>query len=174
MQMLVNMLCGVLPEMIYFYVFIKILLGIKNKKALLFVIISISYILSTLIVDCNLYLYILFYILVYIGLRVSKKPIITDFFLIIFLEVYLYATSGLCYFCIPNYIIAFIVNRIMIFIPLLFKKQLIKLYENYKSLWNKRENATIKSLTLRNISLIVINALIILAYTTLLYISRIS
>ena len=170
--MLISVLFGILPEIIYFYLFTKNILKINNKKTLLFMSILIIYILTILIVEWNIYLYILFDILIYLVLKKFYKGKITDFFLLIAFEVYLYLISCGCYYLIPNYIIAFIINRILLFLPLLYKEKLINIYEKYKLMWNKNDNMPIKSLTLRNISLITINTLLVLGYITLIYLAN--
>ena len=60
--------------------------------------------------------------------------------------------------------------------PLFFIKYIEKLYTTYNFLWNRnyKQKNLIKSLTLRNISLTVMNLLILSFYITLLYILNIS
>ena len=167
MKLIGDMLLGMLPEVVYFYVFIKNILKINNKKVLLFIAVLVIYLITIMLEGYNLYLYITFYILLYIALKLFKKINITDFFLIIYLEIYLFITSCVCYYLIPNYIVAYIVNRISLFLPLLIKNKLINLYGKYKKYWNRNEKAPIKSLTLRNISILFINFLIIGLYVIL-------
>lgn len=176
MNLVVSLILGILPEVFYYYLYLKNIKEIKNKKIILFVLTFILYFLSMFLSQHNFYLYIFYDISLYIMLKLIFKSKINDFFLIIFLEVYSYLLSCICFFLIPNYIIAFIINRIMLFIPLIFKNKIIKLYNNYKLMWNRNDKKKfpIKSVTLRNISLVIMNALILLAYLTLLYISKIN
>lgn len=174
MELLISLILGILPEALYYYLYIKNIKEIKTKKLILFVSIFIIHVLSMFLLRHNFYMYILYDIALYLLIKVMFKSKINDFFLIIFLEVYYYLISCICFFLINNYILAFIINRILMFMPLLFKNKLIKLYRDYKMMWNRNDNKNypIKSLTLRNISLITTNILIILAYITLLYLSR--
>ena len=70
---------------------------------------------------------------------------------------------------LSNYFIVLIFNRIALFIPFLFKNNFNNLYKKYCKFWNRNDNEKrpIKSLTLRNISLISLNSFILLLNITI-------
>ena len=67
-----------------------------------------------------------------------------------------------------NYAIMYIIQRILLFIPFIFKNKFYIIYKKYCSLWNRndKEKRPIKSITLRNISLILLNVFIFLMSIT--------
>ena len=62
-----------------------------------------------------------------------------------------------------NYYLIFIINRVLLYIPFIFYKKFNTIYNSYCKLWNrnKLEQRKIKSITLRNISLIAVNTFIV-------------
>lgn len=170
---LLGLVLGALPDCLYYYLMIKNIKGIQKHKFLLFSLIFILYVLIYMILRYNFYLYLLFDILIYLILKLLYKVQITDFFMIIFIEFYFIAMQVLSYFLLKDYyVVALIINKIGIFIPLIFSKQIKTLYSKYIGLWNRndKEKRKIKSLTLRNISLMVLNTAIVSTYLILVYI----
>ena len=171
MYFLISLLLGAIPDVLYYYFYIVKIKNIKSKKLTLFFLIFICYFTS---IGYNFYLYILTDILFYLIIKKLYKSKILDFFFIITLEIYMIILSIGCYFFIKNYFIAFFVYKVFLFIPLIFKNKLIKLYTLYYKLWNRHNYKAIKSITLRNISLTILNTTIILIYLVLTYITKIS
>ena len=170
MGMLINILLGVLPDVLYYFLMIKNIKRIKEKNILFFILLFISYFLCIMLIEYQFYLYIIADLLMFVIIKVLYDAKITDVFLIVVLELYLMIASAMCFILINNYMIAYLVNRIIIFLPLIFKKQLVKLYLNYNQLWNRHNHPNkIKSLTLRNISVVLLNFLILLSYVLLIY-----
>src|SRR5699024_10308396 len=123
----------------------------------------IGYVVIFMILRYNLYLYLIFYLYIYFSLKVLYKSKINDFFLVLFIDVYYILISILCFFLMTNYAIALILNKIVLFIPLIFKNKVIKMYKSYCKMWKRdREiKQPIKSLTFRNISLVILNLIIV-------------
>lgn len=173
---MINFLIGILfaaiPDSLYYYLLIK---NIKEKKHSLSLYLSIfsCYLLFNMVLTYNLYLYLLYIVFIYFSLKIIYKSKINDFFLILFIDTYFILISILCYFLIPNYAIALIINKILLFLPLLFKEKLIYLYKFYNKMWNRNREVEqpIKSLTLRNISIVVLNIMIIVTDLLLIYLS---
>lgn len=177
MYFLVSLLLGIFPDILYFLIYISKIkkLNLKNNL-LLFFLLTVIYFLFIFLKQRNFYLYILYDIALYFVLKFICKSQINDFFLIVFLELYYYLISCFCFFCIQNYTIAFILNKILMFLPLFFIKHIEKAYKTYNYLWNRnyKQKNLIKSLTLRNISLTLMNLSVLFFYITLLYILNIS
>lgn len=161
-----------IPDTIYYAMFISIAKN-KNINKKLHFLIFIGYIIFNMICVYNLYLYLLFYLYIYFALKIIYKSQINDFFLIVFIDFYYLILSSLCYFLVPNYLIAYLINKILLFAPLIFKDKLKKLYSIYTKLWNKNKEAKqpIKSITLRNISLVLLNVIIVISDILLIYLS---
>jgi hypothetical protein len=166
--MIISLIFGMLPDVLYYW---SMLLAIKEKdkhKLIFFILIFVAYILLITICRYDYILYMLFGICIYVILKVLYKSDIIDLFLIIILFDYMMITSFASYFLFDNYILALIINRILLFMPLLICKKLNKWYNIYRSLWNRNANQRIKSLTLRNISILLLNTTIVLLYITLI------
>ena len=173
---LVSILLGAIPDVLYYYLWLKNIKEIKDKKFLLFLIILIGYVVIFMILRYNFYLYLIFYLYIYFNLKFIYKSKINDFFLMLFIDVYYILMSILCFFLIPNYAIALILNKILLFIPLIFKKKVVKMYKSYCKMWNRNREVKqpIKSLTLRNISLVILNLVITISDILLIYLSLIN
>ena len=173
---LVSILLGAIPDVLYYYLWLKNIKEIKDKKFLLFLIILIGYVVIFMILIYLFYLYLIFYLYIYFNLKFIYKSKINDFFLMLFIDVYYILMSILCFFLIPNYAIALILNKILLFIPLIFKKKVVKMYKSYCKMWNRNREVKqpIKSLTLRNISLVILNLVITISDILLIYLSLIN
>lgn len=157
--MIMNIIFGLIPEFLYYFLFISKIKQLGNKNKILFIILTfINCFLAVLRINHNFIMYVMFDILEYFILKVlyKDKTCITDFFLLLCIEIYLLVISGLCYFLIHNYMIAYIINRIIIFAPLIFINKIRYFYKKYRQMWNRndKKNNPIKSLTLRNASII--------------------
>jgi len=89
------------------------------------------------------------------------KSHIIDVFLVTVSALILAVLGYACYFLISDYWVAATVNRISLFVILtVFRRQWNFLYTVYKSVWDRKPGAKIKSITVRNVSCIVLNLLI--------------
>ena len=173
MNFIMSMLLGVIPDILYYYLYIKKIKNIKKKKIIFTILLFISYMITNILVTYNFYIYILFDILLFFIIKWLYKSQINDFFLVITLDLYLFICSIISYFLIPNYFVAFILYRILLFAPLIFKNKIKNIYEQYCNLWNRHDNkGKIKSITIRNIVLIMLNLSIIILYFSLFYITK--
>lgn len=161
---------GFLPEIVYFSLSIIVMKDIKQKRVLLSVLIGISYILTSFFNFYSVYSYIIFIILSFMVLKLinRKQTYIIDLFVNSVIVCYAMIVSFFSFKIFHNnyesYYIAFMIDRILLFLPfLLFRKKYNQIYNRYKMLWNRnyKEKVIIKSLTLRGISLIFINILIL-------------
>jgi hypothetical protein len=170
LNFIISLLLGMLPDVLYYFIYIKQIKDIKTKSILFFTLLMIAFIIRNMFY--NLYTYILFDILIYLMIKKLYKSQINDMFIIVFLETYMLILSLLSFNLIHNYIIGFLIYRILLFLPLLFVNKIKSMYKNYTMLWNRHNIPNkIKSITLRNISLVVLNITIILMYIILLHIA---
>lgn len=161
MNFIMSLFLGMLPEVLFLSLYIKFTKNIKGKEIKLIGLLSIGYILLIMLCRYQLIFYIVYIIYSYLITKKLYKSHISDIFIISIAYAYMTLISFICFKTISNYWIGFIINKIVLFIPLLFKKYLNKFYKLYISLWNINKNAKIKSITLRNISLVFVNTLII-------------
>lgn len=177
---IINLLIGAIPEIIYITLSLIYFKDIKNKQFILLVAIAFSYISCIMISQYNIFYYLMFYILCYIFLRIlyKEKIQINDIFLILFITLYLSLTSIISFQFVKddfsNYYILAIISKILLFIPFIFKDKLNLIYKNYCKLWNRNdlEKRHIKSITLRNICMIILNCFFIISNLVFIYIQN--
>lgn len=167
-NILLSILLGMIPETLFFTLFLTYTKNLKNKRIKLFLLISLAYVLCVILMKYNVLFYILFVIGIYLSLKIlyKNKIQIIDIFII---------SIGFIYICIIsfvfskfinnnyyNYYILLFINKIFLFLPFIFKNKFNLLYKRYCSLWNRNDNIKrpIKSITLRNISLVILNVFI--------------
>lgn len=152
-------------EAIYFAMFLIIGKNIKKKRLLFIGTMIFEYLMLKHFIKFNVWFQLTYTFLSYATLKVfyKEKAQITDVFLFAAASIILIVSSSLCYgivyFTIHKYIWVLLINRPLIFIILyLGKNKIRELYIKFCSLWNRHNNPRkIKSLTLRNISIILFN-----------------
>lgn len=161
---LINFAFGILPEALYFTLFLIFTKELKEKRFLFFIMMLAEYFILSCIIKYNIWLQLTYTFMVFVILKIlyKEKAIITDIFAFAFSSIILIAVSILSYmavyFTIGNYIVAYIIQRVILFVVLfLLKNKLNGWYRKFNSLWNRRPNAKIRSLTVRNISVIIFN-----------------
>lgn len=176
---IISLFLGMLPEVLYLTLFLIYTKNLKENKIKLGILISIIYILCIMISRYKLLYYISFIFLTYIALKIlyKEKTQIIDIFIIMYGTFYLTFLSFLVYFAkdIKSYYICYVIDRILLFSIFIFKKYFNKLYKKYCLYWNRNDNIKrpIKSITLRNISLISINCIIFIMNIICIYIINI-
>ena len=160
MNFLISLFLGMLPEVLYITLMTSNLEGIKTKRVWLFMLNSFGYIVLIMLCRFELLFYIAYIIYLYWVLKVFFKVQITSFFMISTVFSSIIWVSFICSFY-PNYCIGYIISRIMLLVLYLFRHKFSVLYYKYKSCWNRGPSHKIKSITLRNCSLVFINAMII-------------
>lgn len=163
---IMSLFLGMIPEVLFFTLFLIYTKNIKEKKLKLFLLITIAYFLCIMISNYQILYYIAFISLVYIILKIlyKDKTQIIDVFIIMYASFYLTLLSYLIYFAndLTSYVVCLVINRILLFAIFIFAKYFNKLYINYCKFWNRNDKIKrpIKSITLRNISLIAINFIV--------------
>ena len=153
------------PEPIYFALFLIIGKNIKEKRLLLIGIMIIQYLLLMHIFPFNIWFQLVYTFMSFINLKVlyKEKAQITDIFLFMVASLILIIASFISYMIIQStvnvYIVALILSRVLMFLILFFiRNKINEYYKKFYSLWNRHKNPNkIRSLTLRNISIIIFN-----------------
>lgn len=160
-------------EAIYFSLFLIYGKNLKEKRMLFIGIMIFEYLMITKLIQYNTWIHISYIIMTYINLKVlyKEKAQITDIFLfmvasiiliivsvITYLPAYIICNHNVTYFA---YIVAILFNRLALISILYFGKNIInKIYKKFYTHWNKPKqsnNPKVKSLTLRNITIIIFN-----------------
>lgn len=171
LNFLISIILGLIPEVLYFTLFIIYAKGIKTKRLKLFALLSLGYILLIMLCRFQFLFYLAYIVYSYLILKLLYRSQIIDLFICSFSLMYMTIVSFLGYKIFGfNYVIYYIFARIILYLILIFKSKIRKIYINYYKLWNICENPKIKSLTIRNTSLIILNIFIILINTFILMI----
>lgn len=171
----ISIFVGILPEILYFSLFLVYTKNLKEKRIKLSILIFIAYMLCVVVQRYKVLYYSLFVFLIYAILKIlyKQKAQITDIFMFSISVLYLTLLSFLIYIPKNNtqYFICLFLNRILLFIPFIFRKRFSGLYKSYYDLWNRNytKKQPIKSITLRNISLILFNFVILVINIICLY-----
>lgn len=165
MEELILLFLEKVVEAIYFAMFLIVGKNIKKKKLLFIGIMVFEYLMLTNFIEFNVWFQLIYTFMSFVNLKVlyKEKAQITDIFLFTAASLLLIAISaisyGIVYFTVRNYFVALILNRILLFLILyLGRNKILELYKKFYSLWNRHNIPNqIKSLTLRNISIIIFN-----------------
>ena len=160
MNFIISLLLGMLPEVIYITAMTSYLEGIKTKRIRLFLLNCLGYIVLIMICRFELLFYIAYIIYLYWVLKLNFKVHITSFFMLSVVFSSIAWVSFICSFW-SNYYVGYIIARVMLVILYLCRDSFYILYRRYKACWNRNTTHKIKSLTLRNCSLVFINITII-------------
>lgn len=134
---LISILLGVIPEVLFFTLFFIHTKDIKEKKIRLFLLIFIAHLILILLNNYKIINYIVFMFLMYFILKIlyKKKTQIIDVFIINISAIYLTLIGFICSrFVNNNYTIYYImmgINRMLLFIPFIFKDKFNILYKKY-------------------------------------------
>lgn len=175
--LLLSILLGLIPEALFFCLFVK---GAKDirRKFFTFCVLNIgAFVLLGIAFSYTIWLYVILTVAMYVIMKVLYKD--TEFIDLFLLTVPYLILALAGYFCYgiteslpplwyPN-TVGLVLNRIFIFIILsALYPHLNKWYNSYKKLWNVHEENKVKSITIRNISIVIFNTLILVAYLMLL------
>ncbi len=158
---LISLLLGMFPEVLYITLMTSYIEGIKTKRIRLFLLNCIGYIVLIMLCRFELFFYIAYVIYLYWVMKILFKVEITSFFMISLVFSSIAWISFVCSF-MSSYELGYIMSRLFLLVIFLFlRKELSTLYRVYKACWNRNNRHKIKSITLRNCSLLFINSMII-------------
>lgn len=163
---------ALIPEVIYFTLFLIFTKNYKNNKIKLFVLLLIGYLILKIIFPLNIYFQICFTLYVPLILRLLYKDRfhISDIFIFVYASIMLILISFVTapiYYITNNYIFAFIINRILMFLILfLLKNKLNKFYKWIIPQWNRNYEKPnkIKAITVRQVCVISLNVMIFILH----------
>ncbi len=172
LQIIRSILLGILPDTLFITFFIVTIKRIRAKKIWLFILVLLSYIICMVVKRYDVIYYTLFIILIYFSIYLvyKDKSNITDTFLIGFTLLYMFLTALVPSLFmkdnLENYYICLLINKILFIIPFIFMKKIRTIYNKYNEYWNRNDNKKrpIKSISVRNISLILLNVLMFFIY----------
>lgn len=152
-------------EPIYFSLFLIYGKNLKHKRLLLTFIMIFEYILLKEFIKFNVWFQFIYTFMAFINLKVlyREKAQVTDIFLFAVASIILIIISAIVFLVgrqlFESFYIAIFINRFLLFsFVLLFKGRIYSCYKKLCSLWNRHNSPkVIKSLTLRNISVIAFN-----------------
>lgn len=152
-------------EAVYFSLFLIIGKNIKNKRLLLIGIMIFEYLALKHFLYYNVWFQLAYTFMSFVNLKVlyREKAQVTDIFLFMVASIILILLSAFTYITAmhtyKSYHISLIFNRVLIFgIIFIFRNFIKANYKSFCSLWNRHNNPNkIRSLTLRNISIIIFN-----------------
>ena len=157
---LASVFFGLLPEAVYFTLFLCFAKELEHRRLFLFGLIFASSLILSAFLAFSVWYYILSTAAMWGILRLLYKSQFVDLFLIGAADVYL-ALLGFAFINMPNYWIALAANRVLLFVGLFLSRgRLNRAYLTYLSVWNVNPDAKIKSLTVRNISMVCLNIMI--------------
>ena len=168
-DVVLSVLLGLVPEVLYFTLFLVYTKKLENKKILLFLLIAVAYFLCILVQYWQILYYILLIALIYLALKLlyKKKIQIIDVFVISVAYLWLAVLSSILMLFakedLSNYLLLSVIDRVLLFSIFIFRHKFNDVYKLYCKLWNRndKEKRPIKSITLRNISLILLNGFIL-------------
>lgn len=167
-EIITNIMVGMLPEVIFFTLFLIYTKDLKTKRKFLFLGILVSYILCIMIRQYIIMYYLIFILSIWLIEKIvyRENTDAIDIFVFTVATVYLSFVGFICSRFLSkdmhNYYFILVFNRIALFIPFIFRSQFHNLYLKYKKFWNRNdaEKRNLKSISLRNISLIGLNIFI--------------
>ena len=164
-------------EAIYFSAFLIIGKCIKEKRILFTAIMIFEYLALKYFIKFNIWFQIIYTFMSFIDLKVlyKDKAQVTDIFLFTVASIILIILGLICgsfqiFFNISHNLLL-VINRILMFLIIyLIKDKIYFLYKKYCSYWNRHNYKNkIKSLTLRNISIIAFNLMFYIINIGLIY-----
>jgi hypothetical protein len=163
---LINIIFGIIPEALYFTLFLIIGKGLKEKRMTFFVMMLAQYIIIKYFIQFDVWFQIIYTFMTFLILKVlyRDRAQITDIFLFAVASILLIVVSAASYIAVQytfnNFIIAYVLNRILLFGILYVLRNKIRIwYKKFVGLWNRKPNQKIRSLTVRNVSVIIFNVM---------------
>lgn len=171
---MLELLLGQIPEAIFFALFMIYAKGLKEKRMLFIILMVVEYLLLKYSFKYNWLFQIGYMITTFLTLKVlyKGKSQIIDVFILLIAYIYIILASIISYFIITNYVFACIINRLILFVPvILLNNKLNNIQKIYKKLWNRNysNNNKMKSTTFRSINIFVFNIIYFIINAGMIY-----
>lgn len=147
---------------------------IKEKKVMFYFCLLTCAIVCMSIISWQLWYYLAFIGFSYLIMRKLYKSHISDLFVFMIFFALVAITSYIAYIIAGYGVIGLIFQRILMFSVFALRGKFNGWYKSYRKLWNRRDDNRIKSITLRNISLIFLNAFIVFMNFFLIFLQQYS
>ena len=178
LNFIVNFFLGLLPEVIYFTLFLIYTKGYTYNKIKLFILLLIGYTLFKIMLPTNIYFQIVFtlYVPLILKFLYKDKFHISDIFVFVYASMILILITSICLpilFIFNNYWLSYTISRILLFMFIfIFKNKLNKIYRWIISQWNRNyENPNrIKAITIRQFCVISLNVMFYILNLWIIYI----
>lgn len=145
---------------------------IKEKRILFYILLFVSGVICSLTLRWQLWYYVAYIASAYLIMRKLYKSHVLDLFVFSIFFAWIAITSYIGFMLFNNIVYTYIFQRILMFGIFIFRGKFNKWYKTYRELWNRRDDKRIKSVTLRNISLICINIFIVFMNFLLIFLSN--
>ena len=165
-ELFITYVLGAVPEALFFSLFLILCKDLKEKRALFALLMYVEYILIKMFISYDVWFQIIYTFMTFLILKVlyKDKAQITDIFafavaslVLVFISILSYM---LVYYTIGVYAVAYVLNRLMLFGVLYLLRNKLKVwYKKFMNLWNRKPNQKIRSLTVRNVSVIIFNVM---------------
>lgn len=164
MNLVMNLIFGILFEIAFITLMIIRIKDIKEKKIRLFLSVTATYFLSGILINFaynNQYIfYILFNMICFLFLKLlyKRKTNLVDLFVIYFIEMILNFSSLICMKIVGYNYYLVIFNRLILILIYILSFKFNKVYKIIVKNWNRNDDTNkIKSVTLRNFFIIFVN-----------------
>ena len=164
---ILELLLGQIPEAVFVALFMVFSKNIKTKRIIFLIITVVDYVLLIYTFKYNWGFHILFMIITYIILKVlyKERTQIVDIFIFAIAYIYIIITSFVCVIFTRNVVIASIINRLLLFIPLFVLNYKLSVIQSvYKKYWNRNDKIKkkMKSVTFRSLNIVIFNLLFVI------------
>lgn len=174
---LLEIILGYGLEALFFTLFLVYSKKLKEKRVTLFILMFLEYLLLKCFIKFDVWFQISYTFMTFLILKLlyKEKANILDVFVFALSSIILIAISVPSYLIVlytcKIYIVAVILNRVLLFGTfILYKDKLNKLYLKFASLWNRHNDPNkIRSLTLRNITIIIFNVMFYVINLLMIY-----
>ena len=178
MYLITGVLLGFIFEVFFISVMFYKIKGLKDKKIALFLSTLITFIITAMITGTNYsnqYLFYLIYNVILFGfLKIiyRNKINIIDLFLIYYIIMIINFSSLLAIKLFEYNFISYFTSRLILILFMILASKFNNFYKLYNYNWNRHTNNKVKSITVRNLTIISCNLMLyIINYFILYYIN---
>lgn len=174
---LLEIILGYGLEALFFTLFLSYSKKLKEKRITLFILMFLEYLLLKHFIKYDVWFQISYTFMTFLILKLlyKEKANILDIFVFALSSIIMIAISVISYMLVlytcKIFIVSVILNRVLLFGTfILYKDKLNKLYLKFAGLWNRHNKPNkIRSLTLRNITIIIFNLMFYIINCLMVY-----
>lgn len=159
-------------EILYLTMAMTYTKGITKHRVVFYILLLISGILCSLICRWQLWYYMFYLASAYFIMLALYKSHISDLFVFLVFFAWIALTSYFSISLLGSNLLGLIVQRILMFSIFALRGKFNTWYNLYRELWNRRDDGRIKSITLRNISLLFLNIFVVFMNFLLIFLNN--